>query len=389
MKPKLFMILSRFPYPLEKGDKLRAYYQLRELSKDFRIHLVCLSDTPVSIDNLKQIHVFCEELYVFRLTPLGLIWRILVQLFSDKPFQVAYFYSHFIHLKIKKILTSIKPDHVYCQLIRTSEYVKNYHACPKTIDYMDTLSIGMKRRSEISGEIKRIIQKEEAKRLRAYEMKVFDYFENHLIISEQDRSFIAHPDRNKISIVPNGIDLSFFEEKPDKPEFDLVFIGNLSYSPNVEAASFLIKTLLPQLPNRKLLLAGASPHPRIIKLTARSPYCSLIGWTENIRETYRKGKIFIAPMHIGTGMQNKLLEAMALGIPSVTTSLVNNAIRGKHREHLLVADNLSQMVNCIKELENDQELRLRIIKNARAFVRERYSWQTSVKELKAIFLGQS
>jgi glycosyltransferase involved in cell wall biosynthesis len=384
MKPKLFMIISRFPFPLEKGDKLRAYYQLRELSKDFRIHLVCLTASTVSDEHLKKINVFCEELYVFRLTKPGIFWRLFLQLFSDKPFQVAYFYTYRIHKKIKKLLSSIKPDHIYCQLIRTSEYVKNYHVCPKTIDYMDALSVGMERRSSLTAGIKMFALKEEAKRLRAYERTVFDYFENQIIISEQDRSFIAHPERNKISIVPNGIDQSFFEEKSIEPEFDLVFIGNLSYPPNVEAACFLAKTLLPQLPDRKMLLAGATPLPRISKLSSKSKNITVLGWTEDIRDIYRRGKIFVAPLNIGTGMQNKLLEAMALGVPTVTTSLVNNAIGGRHGEHLLVADDLSDMLNCVIELENDQELRNRLIKNARDFVKERYSWHAATKELKEI-----
>jgi glycosyltransferase involved in cell wall biosynthesis len=253
---------------------------------------------------------------------------------------------------------------------------------------MDALSIGMERRAQRSKGPMKLLFQEEAKRLRNYERKVFDYFEGHTIISEQDRSFIVHPDRQQIKIVPNGIDLSFFEKIESIPEFDLVFIGNLSYPPNIEAATFLSKILLPKLPGKKLLLAGATPDPELARLTSRTENITLLGWTDDIRSTYKRGKVFIAPMHIGTGMQNKLLEAMALGIPCITTTLANNAIKGVHREHLIVADTEKEMIHAIEELLINMELRNNLAVNAQNFVRSNYSWSSTANDLDKILKRQ-
>ncbi len=387
-KPILFVLLSRFPFPLEKGDKLRAFYQLRELSVHHRIILICLTDTSVKDEHLDKIRTICTEIRIFKLGKFGIYARLFLNLFSTLPFQVAYFHSYWIKKKIKALLKEYQPQHIYCQLIRTSEYVKNYHHCFKTIDYMDALSIGMERRAERSKGIMKILFQEEAKRLRNYERKIFDYFEGHTIISEQDRSFIVHPERQNISIIPNGIDISFFEEIETTSDYDLVFIGNLSYPPNIEAATFLSKTLMPMLPGKKLLLAGATPDPDLIKSTTRSSNITLLGWTDDIRSTYKKGKLFIAPMHIGTGMQNKLLEAMALGVPCITTTLANNAIQGVHREHLIVADSEKEMINSIEEMLSNSDLRNQLIVNARNFVRSNYSWSHTALELEKILTNQ-
>jgi len=380
-KPVLFVLLSRFPYPLEKGDKLRAYYQLRELSSNHNIVLICLSEEKVPQVHYDKIKVICADIHVFRIRKITVFIRLFFNLFTTKPFQVAYFYSLTIQRKINKLIENYQPDHIFCQLIRTTEYVKDYHRCPKTIDYMDALSIGMERRSQRSSLLPSLIWKEEAKRLRNYERKIFDYFEGRAIISEQDRSFIVHPESKSISVIPNGIDTSFFEKLDVKPTHDLVFVGNLSYPPNIEAATFLAKSLLPAIPGKKLLLAGATPDKQLVKWSKSNKDITLLGWTDDIRLTYKLGDIFIAPMHIGTGMQNKILEAMALGVPCITTSLANNAIKGVHREHLLVADTLEEMTAAIEEIASSEVLKQHLTSNARTFVQSKYSWISTVKQL--------
>jgi len=210
-----------------------------------------------------------------------------------------------------------------------------------------------------------------------------------LIISKQDLYHISHPEQKNIVVVPNGIDEYFFEKNTVAKEYDLVFVGNLSYAPNIEAATFLIKELLPRLPNRNLLLAGATPTSEILKLAKENKNVFVSGWTEDIRDSYRKGRIFIAPMFIGTGMQNKLLEAMALGTPCITTSLANNAIQAENKVHLLVADNINNMTEAIENLEKDETLKEHLIEHARKFVKENYTWEKSAKQIHALISGQT
>lgn len=380
--PNIVFIVSRFPYPLEKGDKLRSYYQLKELSKTCSVHLIALSDKPVNPSDLGQLTSFCATVTIHHISKLSIFWNTLLAFFGKKPLQVGYFYNSLIHNKIIQQLSDLKPDHIISQLIRTTEYTKNYHHCPKTLDYMDALSKGIERRIEKAPWFIKWLFRMESKRLKNYERIIFDYFENKSIISEQDLNYIFHPDRKKIMCIPNGIDNRFFEFNTSKtPEFELVFVGNMSYAPNVDAAKYIHSNLLSKLPSLRLLIAGATPHPSIVKIAQHSSQITLAGWVDDIREAYTNGAIFIAPMMIGTGMQNKLLEAMALGIPCVTTDLANNAIKAKHNESIIVANTANEMINAIQELLSNPEKCASIGKLGKEFVANNYSWEMSTKKL--------
>ena len=385
-KPKLIVISSRFPYPLQKGDKLRLYYQIRELSEFFDIYLISLSESEVVEVHKEKLQTFCKEVHVFQINTISKYFFTCLQVLSSLPFQVGYFTNPFIKKKIKTLINRIAPDHIYCQLIRVAEYVKDYHLCPKTIDYMDALSLGMERRAKnANNPIHRNIFKTESKRLKRYEKQLFDYFEHHSIISKQDKQAIVHPSKEKIKVIPNGVD-DFFFEKPNVPIiYDLVFTGNLSYAPNVEACVFIVKELLPLLPKEtKVLLAGASPSNIVKSLVSERVHAS--GWVDDIRESYAQGKIFIAPMFIGTGLQNKLLEAMALGIPAITTPLANNALGASEGKEILIAETANDFKNCIEKLNNDARFYETIKANARNFVKNKYSWKETTKELISLVL---
>jgi len=383
---KIFVLLSRFPYPLEKGDKLRAYHQLKELSKTNQIHLCCLSDQKIKKEWLDELASFCETVDVYSLNKPLLYWNTAKQLFSDNPFQVGYFYQKRIQRKINQLIKLYEVDHIYCQLIRTAEYVKNIHSINKTIDYMDALSMGMNRRASIAKGIMKKVYKSEGKRLAAYENRIFDYFNHHIIISEQDRELINHPDNQKIHVIENGISENFFNYKnsDEAKQYDLVFTGNMNYPPNIECAEYIVNSILPLLPeNTKLLLSGASPHQRILNLSKEDKII-VSGWVDDIRDSYAAAKIFMAPLFIGTGLQNKLLEAMAMGIPCITTSLANNALNATDKKHILTAEKAEDFAKLSTELLQDESLYTSISEQGRNFVKDQFSWSKSVEKLNSV-----
>ena len=387
-KPKLVVLLSRFPFPLEKGDKLRAYYQIKDLSADFSIFLIAVSDKKVTPASIEKLEKFCTEIHIIKLTKWSIFANLLSGIFSSTPFQIHYFYSLRGKWKINQLLQKINPDHIYCQLIRTAEYVKDYHLCPKTMDYMDAFSKGMERRIEKSVWYLRWLFVLESKRLKTYERTIFDYFENKTIISVQDRDFINHPEKSKITCIPNGIDSYFFEAPQLEQTFDLVFIGNLNYAPNIEAVAYLSNEILPASSSLTCLVSGVNPNATVQLICRNNPQITLQGWLEDIRNAYRRGKIFIAPMLIGTGMQNKLLEAMALGIPCVTTDLANNGIHAVDKESILVANTKEEFIFAINSLLEDSELYAKIASNGKAFVKKNYSWKTANEALINLLLAQ-
>jgi polysaccharide biosynthesis protein PslH len=370
-------MLSRFPYPLEKGDKLRAYFQLRDLSEHYRIALFCTNEKEVGAAHFDEVSKFCESIHILRLRKAGMLFAALYAVITGKPFQVAYFYRLRHQRTVNRMLEKLRPDHIYCQLIRSSEYVKHYHLCPKTLDYMDALSKGMERRIATEPSYRRWFYKTEFRRLADYERRIFDYFENKTIISSQDRQLILHPDRHSISIIPNGVSAHFFEKLTREKDYELLFTGNMSYPPNVAAAEYLAAEILPQLHARghklRLLLSGADPSPKIRALA--SEYVHVTGWVDDIRESYARSKIFVAPMFLGTGLQNKLLEAMAAGVPCITTKLANNALGATDNENILLAENSAAFVEKIIIILTDQSKFHEILNSAHDFVLNNYSWK--------------
>jgi glycosyltransferase involved in cell wall biosynthesis len=379
-KPTLVVILSRFPYPLEKGDKLRAFYQLQGLSKKYSIHLICTIEEEVKSDHLKEVKQYCSDIHLFKLNPIVKYIGLLVALFTQKPFQVTYFYQLGIHRKIKKILNEVKPDHIYAQLVRTSEYVKNYHDCPKTLDYMDAFSKGIERRVQSSKGLMKYILRLEFARLSVYERQVFEYFENHSIISEQDRSYILHPKAQSIAIIENGVSSHFFETIEVKKTHDVVFTGNMSYPPNIEAVKYIHEQIKPLLSEKTTyLISGINPHRSLLKM--KNERFLLSGWVDDIRLSYASSRIFVAPMFLGTGLQNKLLEAMAMGIPCVTTELANKALRATPDKEILIASNPEEFKDQINKLLFDNTCYENISKAGQLFVQQAYSWDTMNQKL--------
>ncbi len=223
-----------------------------------------------------------------------------------------------------------------------------------------------------------------------YEADIFNYFDNKTIISKPDRSLIQHKDKDDIKIVINGVDTEFFKPMDIPKEYDLVFIGNMGYPPNVNAADFLAKEILPlvhrQKPEVSLVLAGSSPHANVLAL--KSDKVEITGWVEDIRECYAKAKIFIAPMQIGTGLQNKLLEAMAMKIPSITSKLANDALEARDGSEILVGDTAQDFANHIIDLLDNKEKANELALNGYNFVLQNFDWAAATNKLEKLIIRQ-
>jgi len=384
---RLFVLLSRVPYPLEKGDKLRAFYQIKELSKNNEI-ILCALNPLRNLDKQKafrELQPYCRSINFIDLPWYGIIWNMKKAFLKGIPIQSGYFYSCRAKRKIKKLVEEYKPDHIYCQLVRTAEYfIKS--DIPKTIDYQDVFSYGLKRRYNKANWLFKPFFKMEYKRLLKYENKVFDSFDNKTIISYPDQKLIDHPEREKIHIIPNGVDHDFFSPMERKKEYDLVFAGNMAYPPNVDAANFLVKEIMPivwkEKPDSKVLLAGASPDRRVLALKSEKVVVS--GWMDDIREAYASARVFIAPMRIGTGLQNKLLEAMSMKIPSITTKLANDALKAKDQQEVLIGNDAKSLAKNILKLLEDAEFYAKLAENGFQFVNTEYSWEESTAKLEKI-----
>jgi sugar transferase (PEP-CTERM/EpsH1 system associated) len=389
---KILVLLPRVPYPLEKGDKLRAFYQIKELSLNNEI-ILCALNHDRKLDKqkaFKKLQPYCRSINFIDLPRYAVPLNIIKSFLKGFPLQVGYFYNSKANKKIKKLFDSHKPDHVFCQLVRTAEYGKNLNVS-KTIDYQDVFSYGVKRRIAKSAFWLKPVLKLEYKRLVAYEDIIFENFDVKTIISVPDRELINHPEKNKIQIIPNGVDHDFFKPIERQKKYSVVFTGNMGYPPNIDAAVYLVNEIMPlvwgKIPDAKVLLAGASPDIKVKALEKKNVTVS--GWIDDIRDAYASAKVFIAPMRIGTGLQNKLLEAMSMKIPSITTSLANGALNAENGKHILIGDNAGELASSIIRLLTDERLSVKIAEAGYNFVHKNYSWKESTAKLEKLMMRES
>lgn len=361
---------------------MRAYYQLRDLSKHWEIHLIALSDVEVTNEHKIAIEPFCKSIHILRISKWMGYLRVAFGIFGSRPFQTYYFKKWRYQTRVKQLLNEIQPDHIFAQLIRTTEYVKDYHDCPKTIDYMDILSAGVQKRIPLAPVFLRGIYESEWRRLLKYEHIIFDYFENHTIISGQDREQLMHTEKHKVVVLPNGVNENFLEYNAEQTtkEFDLCFVGNLSYQPNIEAVKFMVRQLLPYFEAQgvelRVLISGANPTAELLNF---SNTITITGWVDDIRESYAKSKVFVAPMFIGTGLQNKLLEALALGMPCVTTPLAHKPLNCSEEIVSKAEDVESFAKEIMKLLQDYQNTEKREAR--KRFVKNNFDWQSINEKL--------
>ena len=385
---KILVLASRFPYPIEKGDKLRLYHQIRELSHAHEIILFALSDIRVSPDDFAEMERYCSRIYLFPLKKTGTAWRVLRAWLRGLPLQVGYFRQPALKSRLQEIIARENPDHVYCQLIRMAGYLEGLDAPPATLDYMDAFSLGTLRRAEKASRLLSPFLRMEARRVASWEKKVFSWFRHHTIISGQDRQVLEVESRDRIHIVPNGVDTNYFHPRPEGTQgYDLVFVGNMGYHPNIVAARFLVRAVMPLVwevaPGVRLLIAGARPSAEVRSLAGER--VSVPGWMADIRDAYAAGKVFVAPLFSGSGQQNKILEALAMGLPCITTPLVNNAIGAHPEREVLLADSAAGFASQILRLMHDTELAHALGAGGREMVCKNFSWQRSAGQLAALW----
>ena len=382
---KLFFLLPRVPYPTEKGDKLRAFNQLKQLSQKNEVILCALNDSYLHEDAEKVLSAYAKHVYIINISKISIFFHLITTLFSKKPLQVGYFYNKRTERIIHSLIEKHKPDHIYCQLIRVAEYVKGI-PIPKTLDYQDVFSKNVERRLAGAAFYSRPFLNMEYKRLLRYEHDIFGEFDNKVIISIPDRDFIPHPDKDQIVVVRNGVDTLFFLPMEREKEYDLVFTGNMGYPPNINAAEFLAHKIMPLLllskPDIRILIAGANPNLRVSVL--KSDNIDVSGWVPDMRECYARAKIFIAPMQIGTGLQNKLLEAMAMQIPCITSPLANQALLAKDNEEILIAEKAETYARHILFLLDNPEKADKIAKAGYDYVLKNFSWEAETEKIEKL-----
>jgi polysaccharide biosynthesis protein PslH len=381
---KILFISSRVPFPLDKGDKLRAYHFIKQLNKNHEVFLFCLSEEKISEIQLSELKKITSRIYIYQLSKVKILINLVKVLFTGKPFQVGYFFNSNAKREIEIINKIHQPKAVFCQLVRTAEYAKNINPEIKLIDIMDALSKGIERRIPNEKFLFRQLLKLELKRLKKYEESIANKFNKSFIISEQDFGYLPQSLQSNCKVIANGVDFDFFNhEKNVSKRYDLIFAGNMAYPPNIFAANFIVKEILPLLkkdfPQLKLLIAGANPTAEVLNL--KSEHTEVSGWLEDIRIAYSSSKIFVAPMLTGSGLQNKILESMSMQLPCITSALAAKALMNVSKDVPFICNSPKEYADTIVSLLLDEEQRLRIGEQGRAYVIKNYNWTTIANQL--------
>lgn len=381
------MVLTRIPFPLFKGDKLRAYYQIRELSKKHDVYLFCLNGKEDERQGREELLKYCEEVCIVRNDRLSAMLRLLFAVFTRKPLQVAFYDSKRNKRLFETFVRKYNIELAYFQFVRIAPFAKGLE-CAKVLDFQDTLSVNMARRAEKSNMFAAWIFRKEAKRLARYESHMFSIFDALTIITDTDRQLLASERKNEVEVIANGVDRRYLDYPlQEHKKYDLIFSGAMGYKPNIVAAEYLVEKIMPLVWERmkdvKMAIVGGGAPRSVLRLASEK--VDIPGWVDDMRTYYCKTKLFVAPMQIGTGLQNKLLEAMAMSVPCITSPLANNALGAKDGHEIFIANSPQQYADYIVKLLNDKTLSDNMAKNGRDYVYNNYGWEACCEKLSSVF----
>lgn len=381
---QLLYIASRIPAPDQRGDQIRAFFQLKELSRIAKITLVCLSLEKQNRQDIERLENMGISVQCFFFPKWKRVLALRHALFSRIPFQVAYFYSRAIQKSIEKTLKNEPFDIIHCHLIRTVLYAEELKAPIRSLDYMDAYGFGMElRSSNAKNFISRWMLKSERNRLYHFENRCFDQFNQHLAISDQDGLRIKHERNHEIVSAANGVDFNQFFPKSTSKKYDLVFMGNMDYPPNIAAVSFIVTDILPllikKLPFVSLLIAGRSATKLI--QSYQSDRIDIIQDYEDISDAIASAKIMLAPMIISIGLQNKILQSMAMKVPVITSEAANNAIGAIPNDQILTANTAEEFASQTLSLLTNPLLHSKLSESAFNFVHHNFTWEKCSRKI--------
>ncbi len=401
----LFLCL-RCPYPPQRGDRIRSYNFIKQLSKRYEITLVFFAESDSDIEAVDYLRPYCERIEWVRFSPNFAKFNTAIRCLSRTPLQVHYWYSPQMQRKIDQLLEENIYDLIHAQLFRMGQYVSNTKGIVKVLDLCDSLALNLSRRAELDCMPKRFLIKLEEKRVRRYEIEIMKSFDWGTVVANFDRDYLLKQDNSlNLSVVPMGVDLKYFHPNQDNiyqpldsdesqssvsldSTKNLLFTGTMNYFPNVDAVIYFCEEIYPliqkQHPDVNFYIVGNHPSEQVQRL-AEHTGVTVTGYVPDIRPYFHKASIFVAPLRAGSGIQTKNLEAMAMGTPVVTTSIGALGLEAEVGEELLTADTPQDFADCVVHLIENPENRQNLSNAGRKRVEASYDWQVLVERLEQVY----
>jgi sugar transferase (PEP-CTERM/EpsH1 system associated) len=391
----ILYLCHRIPYPPNKGDKIRSYHQIKFLSQHHSIYLACLIDDPDDWQYVDPLRSMCRIVEAVERKGFQKWWRIGKALIGGQPLSLGAFFVPELQKKIQVILEKESIDRIVIFSSPMAEYVKHISSIPKIIDFVDMDSEKWRAYAQIKSFPLSSLYNIEAARLGQYELDVAKICEESLVISQEEAHVIRERSNQMVvpKVLPNGVDYEYFSPKFDvqRTKQIIVFTAAMDYFPNVDGALFFCREILPRIhqviPQAQFLVVGRNPVASLRKMAERMPQVQVTGTVHDVRPYLSEAMVAVVPLRIARGVQNKILEAMAMELPVVGTTQAFQGLRVASEHGMHVADDPGEFADVVVKILGNPERARACGVSARQFVTSHYDWSTILHGFEQILEG--
>ena len=372
---KILAISPRIPEDGKKGDQVLSFHRLSYLARNHQIELICFASPDADSEAIKKLESLGIVVRVIHWSKfLAALSALRVVFDHSTPFQCALFQSGVFQQAVQSALINFKPEAVYAVTIRGLGNLGSYNAA-LFVDLVDSMALNFSRRVEMAHGLKRWLLNLECGRVRVYEKQVALRANRSFVVSSIDQRVIGS---DKVDVIPLGIDgRQYFKNADARVEPMIVFTGNMNYKPNVDAVLWFYRYCWNQLkqsaPQLRLVVAGSNPTSEVVALRVDKAV-TVTGRVPSLAAVINSARVSIAPMQSGSGMQFKILEAMACGVPVVASTLGLGDIGAAVGRDLLLANAADSFVEAVLSLLQSDELRAKIGNAGWEYVNEHHTW---------------
>jgi sugar transferase (PEP-CTERM/EpsH1 system associated) len=379
-RPNVLFLAHRVPYPPDKGDRIRTFHLLRFLSRHASVHLACLADEPVGDGTLEALGRYAARVAVFPVGGWSRWRRALGSLLLGRTASEGAFHSE----ALREALADWCADTAFHASLSSSSVMAAYQRSPglrdvpAVVDLIDVDSQKWFDYSRASRGPRSWLYGLEGRRLRRLEKAVAGWAEAVTVVTEAEADLLREfaPDA-PVHAVGNGVDLDYFRPTAGPEEPACVFVGALDYRPNADAACWFCREVWPAVhrarPEARTYLVGRRPAP-VVKALAEVPGVEVVGQVPDVRPYLRQSAVAVAPLRIARGVQNKVLEALAMARPVVASPTTLAGLRGTATPGVRMASSAAEWAEAVLDLFADAHQRRRLGEAGRGYVAENHCW---------------
>ncbi len=387
---KILFLANRVPYPPYRGDKLKIYNLARRLKDRHELHLLTFAQTKEDLGYKTELEKIFKEVNFIYLPKWQSALKCLAGAWDVRPLQVLYFQSGKLQNQLDSLLEQHKYDAVHVQHLRMSPYLAGRKDIPRILDLPDAFSLYWERRKMVKrGLLTRIFENIEQRRVLKYE-KVLEQYNLSLVCSSEDLAYLEKThNTGNLRLLPNGVDLETFAPRNHDYSHNktILFTGNMDYAPNVDAVIYFTSEILPLIrskqPDVQFIIAGQRPVPKVLALA--NDHIVVTGFIKDLAATYNSASVVVAPLRFGAGTQNKVLEAMAMGVPVVCSHIGFGGLGIKSGEGAIMQTDSEAFANSVSELLGSEKLRRQVGTEGMRVIRTRFDWDIIAKMLERYF----